>query len=477
MTVTPIAQAARPDCADSAVSSSMSVRAAGRFINRVTSETLMLSQGLLERYHIVRNFLQLDSCVLCAARYTRREGLRLDKTILFPALRLVVERHAALGVCLAAEFSQQPSFSRLKTIDLSKVVEYCEMSNLEALMQVQFLRSFDTSADLPLWRLLVLSDNTVLFAWHHGIGDGLSGSVFHRTLLAALIDGSKAPGSSADPDSLVAIPTTSSFSPAIETVTSLTPSWSKVFREVYDLMAPTSWTTAASAWTGNPVVQEPTLKTNIRLLDFSSSEIRQFTELCRSHQTTLTSTFQTLALSILSGLITDEKFKTISAYIPVSLRGIAGTSPDVFCDHVSAYHIYAPIKPTFAWDDASELASVLRKQPTKAREEIGMLKFLFGRYEAYFKGKLGAKRQGSLELSNLGKIPITNDPTGAHWTIERMVFAQCDAATGSAIKLNMVGSPDGHVTIAVTWGEGAVSDSLAETFISRLQGGFRALLN
>src|SRR5204862_4919829 len=49
----------------------------------------------------------------------------------------------------------------------------------------------ETHVDLPLWRLIVvmgkdLQTIEVAFLWHHAMGDGVSGFVFHQTFLHAL---------------------------------------------------------------------------------------------------------------------------------------------------------------------------------------------------------------------------------------------------------------------------------------------------
>lgn len=56
-----------------------------------------------------------------------------------------------------------------------------------------------------------------------------------------------------------------------------------------------------------------------------------------------------------------------------------------------------------------------------------------------------------------------------------MTFAQADATVGEALKLNVVGSPDGGLGIAVTWGASAVDADMAEAFVEGLDHGLRTL--
>lgn len=430
--------------------------------------------GLLERYHITRHFLGFDSCVLAAAEYTIPVHLNLSKPAVIHALRDVVESHPALGLCLVGESTPRPSFGRLAGVDLSKVVETLDNDDLQAAFEDQLSRPFDTTSDMPLWRVVIIKNNYLVFAWHHAIGDGLSGLAFHRALLTSF---RKVRPVTLDAKTYVPIPSTTSLPPAIETLTSLKPSWKKIIQEIYDLFAPTSWTRGASAWTGNFVSADISLKTRVRFIELTPEDVKALLAQCRFHNATLTSAYNVLATSVLSTLVSDSKSKTISSYVPISLRTAAGTSPDVFCDHVTALHTYPPIQPTFSWADTSTFSSLLRSSTLKAREEIGMLKFLFGQYEAYFKDKVGKKRQGALEVSNLGRFDIRTPEVGDEpWSIDRMAFAQCDSVVGAALKLNCVGDPVGGVTIAVTWGETCIPDSLGESFVSQFEEGLKKLI-
>lgn len=74
-----------------------------------------------------------------------------------------------------------------------------------------------------------------------------------------------------------------------------------------------------------------------------------------------------------------------------------------------------------------------------------MLKYLYRNYVAHFRAKLGSKRQGRLELSNVGifgggECASAGD---AKWFIGKMAFAQCVSIVGSALKINDIGDPIG----------------------------------
>ncbi|KAJ7016431.1 alcohol acetyltransferase [Mycena alexandri] len=427
--------------------------------------------GLFEQYHQVRHFLGLDSCVVVSARYVSADGASLNKEHLFPALRKVVATHRALSVKLQGENSRQSAFINLETIDLSLLAQFSDHDDLETAIKGQLLRRFDTDSELPLWRVEVLRDGTVVLAYHHVIGDGLSGVAFHQSLLAALQD-----VIAGDDSSLVTVPQSLSLLPPMEAVTNLRPSILKVIKEVLALFLPTSWTAVSSAWTANPVPKTPEIKPGVKLITLTREEMASFAATCRSHGATLTSAFYVLAVATISRLVPPNtpQYKTLSAFVAVSMRTATAAPADVMCDYVAAHHTYPAVHPAFQWPAAALYAAELQRQKYAAREEVGMLYLLFGNVAPFFRGMLGKKRGGTFEISNAGRVPA-----GKHvgpWRIERMVFAQSDLVVGAALKINVIGDPTGAVNIALTWGKDAIDEALVESFAAQFQDGLRALI-
>ncbi|KAJ7785872.1 alcohol acetyltransferase [Mycena metata] len=427
--------------------------------------------GLFENFHVARHFLGLDSCVVVSARYVSADGTSLNKEHLFSALRKVVATHRALSVKLQGEKSKQAAFINLESIDLPLLAQFSDHADLEIAIKDQLLQRFDTDSELPLWRVEVLRDGTVILAYHHAIGDGLSGIAFHQSLLAALQD-----VVAGDDSSLVAIPQSLSLLPPIEAVTKLRPSIRKAIKEVLALFLPTSWTALSSAWTANPVLEIPKIKPGVKLIAFTPEEMATFAATCRSHGATLTSAFYVLAVATISRLVPPNapQYKTLSALVAVSLRTVTATPADVMCDYVSVHHTYPAVHTTFQWPAAARYAADLQRQKSAAREEVGLLYLLFGNVAPYFRGMLGKKRGGTFEVSNTGRVSV-----GKHagpWRIERMVFAQSDPIVGAALKINVIGDPTGAVNIALTWGKDSIDEAAVESFAAQFQDGLRALI-
>ncbi|KAJ7698932.1 alcohol acetyltransferase [Mycena rosella] len=424
----------------------------------------------IERYHATRHFLGFDSCVVASAKYASRNGTGFSKDILFAALHQVINEHPALGVKLQNESTSNARFTRLENIDLSRIVEFSDHDNLQMALESQLARNFDTDADFPLWRIQVLNDNSVLLAIHHVIGDGLSTVAFHTSLLQALRNFT--PGGS----QFIQIPDSAVLLPPVDAVTSLRPSPSTILTEMHKLHASKSWTSASSAWSGNPVPRAASVRTNVRLMSFPPPDITVFCALCRKHRATVTSALYVLTVSIISRMIEPDpaRYKTIASGVAISLREASGISNTVICDFASAHYTYPAADPIFSWAAAARYAVALQKQKRTAREKVGMLRFLFGKFVPYMQGHLDTKRGCGFVLSNLGRFdaPTAEDS----WNIAQVLFAQCDVVIGAAFKLSVVCDPSGVLNIVFTWGDQSIGRDFVESFMSQFQGAFRDLL-
>jgi hypothetical protein len=325
----------------------------------------------------------MDSCVIVGARYVSKTGL-IDRETLFSALHTVVSNEGALRTQIVGDSTKRPFFRSMPSVALNQVVTFVEdgrgWANVAQAMEAEFLAGFQVDSDTPLWRLTVFQDGTILFAWHHAIGDGLSGLAFHRQLLKALNSGNS--GSVTD---VVTFAEPARLTPSAEDLTDMSPSWSKLFKEIFSLFVPTSWKRDASAWTGwNNCPTSPSLVNLVRLVEISAADVTKFTDICRARQTTLTAAFHGLGVSVVSQLIAGHPsasgMTTLSTQCPISLRSATNISNDTFADHVTTFHTYPSINPSFSWEYASEYASQLRAGALACREEVGMLKYLFGDY-------------------------------------------------------------------------------------------------
>jgi len=363
------------------------------------------------------------------------------------------------------------------------------------------------SAETPLWRLSVSADNFLVYAWSHVIGDGQSGLSFHRLLLNAL-NNPDAPKESGNlHEGVVTLPDddTVEMLPALENLTDLSVSFKVLFKSVAELVIP-QFLVGRSVWSGykNPrsvSASGPMVKAYLGGTVFlSSSEAAHLIALSRKHGATLTSAIYIAGIGVIAKLLADQRSKSktkgtrgkkytkISTCVPVSLRTIAGVSNTAIGNVVSSFNPTERLHPlvtnpedgsvTIAWDAAAAFSKKLRKAVPKTREFVGALKFLFNKYENFYKGRLGTKRAGGLEVSNLGAFNLAvpkgekdlpSTSSTSTWSIGRTCFTQSDVVLGPALKLSTSGDPDGGVNIVISWGEGAVDNDFAEAFVKEFQ--------
>lgn len=448
--------------------------------------TFMTVEGMFERWHIVRSKLGLLGPVTISGRYTREDGTTIDKASLYAALAKVTQRHGFLNVCVVGEDMPTPTYARLGAVNLDEVVHFVD-GDLREVLESETAKGFDTSK--PLWRVLVLNDGNVLFSVHHTIGDGQSGIALHQTLLEAL----NATGDSSPPSAIVAAPPEIQLLQPIEKAVNLNVPFFHLLYRILQMLLPGPLTYAHYAWTGYPSPPEAKLTGRTRLMYFKPEAAHRVLQVCRAHKTSFTSLLHALATLVISEQLEEDpatagKYRYIATSIPVSLRPAAKAPNDAMCNYVSALNSFPTlVKRTpstaakswlreFPWDSASKLTQTLRRQQTESLETLGMLKYASD-YAAYLKGKLGKKREFTLEISNVGKFSGTDAAEGACWKLDNVHFSQSNPSTSAAININVAGDPAGGIGISVTWGEGAIDDTFGDAFFGALKEGLEEVIH
>ncbi|KAJ7641133.1 hypothetical protein FB45DRAFT_899507 [Roridomyces roridus] len=418
--------------------------------------------GNLEKFNATKNFLGMDTCITMSARYTTAEATPLTKEILFPAIQAVIEAHPMLGVRFDGRLdSPDIAFFRLPSIDLSRVVTFSQSDDLQGALEKWFTQRFEGGEeDMPLWRVEVLSDNTVIFAMHHGMGDGHSTVVFHQSLFRALQQPSYPPC-----DSAVVVPNDGPLLPALETAIDVRLSFWKILSVLYHALMPRPWNRGTYAWTGNFIPPTATLNTRRPI---NSSRI------ARSHDATISSALYELTVNTLSRVIARHpapvRYKTIAMSFPVSMRSIAGpdASPDVICYYASSYIGFPALRANFSWSNAAQIAVALREEKHKIREtEMGTLAWVVNQYPRIFNGMLGTKRREGVRISNPGRFVAPS--VEGKWHVGNVFFGQCDSILGPAMAMS-------ESISVLSWGEGNMDEAFVGDFIETFREGFLGVL-
>lgn len=393
---------------------------------------------------------------------------------------------------------------RLPTIDLNDVVEFPEDDTkpLEEVFNTELDRPVQDKKSRPLWRVVVHKGQTVLFSWHHAIGDGTAAHAFHLAFLDALNHASTSEG--AEESAIVQVPTDLALLPAIEHHMDVSITLKTLFGILYSTFTPRSWQSGYKAWTGNPVgsVKHPGVVTRMRALPPPTANA--LLALCRAHDCTATGFLHTLATRVLSHLLAApehkailKRYKKFVTTVPISLRRFAGLGPLTIVDFVSTYRSSPPITrsaqtwpltaESFPWSTAAAYTKALRRN-MKDVQVIGTIKYIYslGMAEKYFLDKMGNKRDTTFELSNIGATPKEaiaerkgddGDGAASKWTMDDMYWGQNDGLFGAVIKMNLSGSPSGSMNVTYTWGVGAIDDAFAESFVEDMHAAIESVLS
>lgn len=465
---------------------------------------MLLLIGRFENYFFARARLDFLSWVVVSAKYHNDAGAALDKPTLFAALDQVVRSLPALASRMeyTASLPTAPAvWLLLPSVDLNKVVEFHEedSTQLHTVLEAMYAVSAQYADDVPPWKLLVLRDGTVAFAYEHTIGDGQSGMAFHTALLNAL----RKPKASLSEHSgvVTGLPEDASLSPAMEDAMDVSVPFTMLLWEIFRPFWPPAQRRLRESWTGKDVPSDAIRGMTVRILGhYPPADGKYLLELSRTHKTTLTGTLHTVALVVLSRLIRAQpeagQHKTIATTVPISMRRFTHVPPTAFCNHVSALREEYPILPSgskeegaivttenFPWDLAAGLVDALKREAPRSGSAVGLLKFVGGKYEQYLRSQLGKKRAAGLELSNIGPFPVAHlekpaedAPPSSRWDADEVLFAQASATLGPALCLNVAGTPAGGFGVTVTYNKEAVDEALAEEFVEAFKAGVQGLL-
>lgn len=230
------------------------------------------------------------------------------------------------------------SWMLLPSIDLDATVTFDnDAGPLASVLEAQLSLPFDLDAQRPLWRITVLSDGTVIFAYDHAMGDGQSGLAFHLHLLAALqIVQDKPP----PPNGRIVVNPTGTLAPLLEDLIALPAPFTRVVHEVFDALNPFSRRKRPSTWTGHPVPKDPGLRVHVRILHLSAQDTARIVQRCREHHATVTGALYTIAAHVLAHLLNRggarPQYEAIDVAVATSLRRFVGVSPATICNCVSA---------------------------------------------------------------------------------------------------------------------------------------------
>jgi hypothetical protein len=449
----------------------------------ISPPSKLTGKGRFERYNIARNAMGFYSSVGMTAHYTLSENLFSNglQSVIYTVLRQLLGKHPVLGVTISGT-PRQPSWVRLREIDLSKVVQFVEGKDFRQMMEdTHRLPLTGVGSELPLWRVIVMDQGrreekreiVVGFFFHHAIGDGRSGFAFHMDLSDAF---NNLNSTSLDSNVIVKVPKLEML-PSLEEAHPLPLGWLFIASEIIKSILPSFLN--SSFWSGPPIRSENNI-THIRTISLPSKTINPILQLCRANNVTFTALLSLLIARILGTTYPEStRFRSVQA---MSFRRFTETSPRAMVNYVCPYtHDFSSIPKNgyihcggeFSWDAVRLCYGDIKVATASSKnQQTGLLKFVDD-YEGFFRGKVGKFRDYSFEVSNVGVFDDGQEIS----EVKRILFSQSSNVIGAAYTFSVATAKGGGTSIVLSWQQDIIEEELAEKVISELESTLNNLIN
>jgi hypothetical protein len=405
----------------------------------------------------------------------------------YDALTDVLHKHPILSVIPVDEGSTKSYFAQLPVVHLQECVSFLYRSQppdtvtqgvdneLDAILQKQHNTNFKSVDDtFPFWRLLILRapgaeyEFTASFIFHHAIGDGISGLIFHNTFRDALEAASSRPSHNMDVEKVIS-PHEGQILPPLEDLHPLPINENPIESSMASL----------KEWKGG-CIKLP-CESRYRSQSLSPSTSQAFIQDCKDKNLSVTSALPSVIAMVLFSILPVET-EALTCIIPVNLRpwltlprGIADVSMGSYIDAFkvqvqrSGFSV-AERDTTGMWPQAERVAAKIREyldnispsgEPYTAVAAFKNVSDVSG----VFLSLLENERDAAIEVSNLGTFAgLNKTPDGVNtlWQIGRATFSRSSVVSGSAITLSVVTGGDGGLTIGFSWQEGIVENEVIE---------------
>ncbi|KAI4606516.1 hypothetical protein J4E80_010052 [Alternaria sp. BMP 0032] len=465
--------------------------------------------GKSEQLSSVSHALGFFKNVGMSAHYTLSDSTKSPdlQRVVYAALADVVRTNAILSAIPVDEASPEAYFARLESIDLARCVFWKrrtrstvqgeEDPELDAILEEQHNTDLKTNYGyLPFWRLIILQDAgtdasfTASFIFHHSLGDGATGSIFHTFFLQALNTAISLPSFLVHSSSIVTIDANIQLLSPLEQLHPL-----PINANPRDHRADGG--KELKEWFGNPI--HTPLRTHYKTLYFSPTTTAAFARQCKHNGITVTSGLTAVLAGALFPAL-PAKIEALTGIIPINLRpwlNLPANSADAamgsFIDAMKVQIRRSQYGNSdndngrkdktrglrAAHHTSQEITSYLANASPTGEPYTSIAPFkLIPDVAAVFTSLLGTTRDAAFEVSNLGRfsppaahqLRYDNDDA-AQWKLGRMTFSRSAVAFGAALTTSVVTGADGGLTLGVCWQDGVVEDVVIEGVVRGVREG------
>lgn len=421
------------------------------------------------------------------------------------AVAQTILSHPVLQVGIVGEDTTSPSFVYLPSLDLSNLIRWEQVdadtpsgrdAALQRVLEVRHSTLWPELHRQPGYQFIVLEPSLserssaailtidIVFAFHHGYGDGTSGVILQRTLLEALNSPGLVP--SFNPSShVLTIDSASPLPPPQDALINFKISWSFLIKTLWGEFAPSFLKPAPSepAWAGKPISLRPD-GTHLRLFSLPATTASDIVARCREKSTTLTPLLHVLVLHSLVKRLPESAVAnhTLTCATPISLRRLLPPGGKLGFDRDSSMGVVlagqdhrfsastirkiragGAADEVLVWDLTASMAGELkRKVATLPNDDITALMAWVSDYNEWWRKKLGKERENTWELSNIGAADFTPDDEKAIWSVDRVIFSQSANVAGPAFSVSVAGVKGGELAVTLSWQESIVDEQLLD---------------
>jgi hypothetical protein len=434
---------------------------------------------------------------------------------IFAALIEVVKEQPFMRVGLADEDKHASYFVYLLSIDLEKQVECQPITGDEEECDRKILKLLETRHDSiwpglakrPPWKVTIMlrtldgqktSRADISYSFHHSIGDGTSGKIFHERLLQSLRRHEPPTRQQAGVESVLHFSEPPTLPPPQESIVDLTISWRYCLSALWKEYRPSFLAPKrVYPWAGAPIQFDTPYITKIHLVQVDKTTRDKLLTVCRMHSTTLTGLL--MALVLVSAVRQLPEESNFVSNMPISLRPYVKKDARFNVDksfHILVTALMHEFGPDVVqdlhrlldtggsdqtlddkvWELAKRVRSDIarKKQQLPADDIMGLMGWIPDMHPWLLK-KDGQPREWTWEVSNVGILKDEGDnKSGIH--IRRMIFSQSSMVTGAAFGVSVAGcNGDEALTLTISYQQDVVTPGLIETLKGDLEMWFTNL--
>ncbi|KAL6827951.1 alcohol acetyltransferase [Trichoderma camerunense] len=409
------------------------------------------------------------------------------RKLVYAAAGDVISKHPVLFAIPANEDTPNAYFVSLPSIDLGQSIKFLirskplnildegEDEELDAVLEDQHNTNFKNDYGIaPFWRLIILQDTeedmsfTASFIYHHAIGDGFSGLVFHNTFLDSLETVSSSPISSLQSKQIILPDDDVQIMPALGALHPLP----------INPNPPLHSATNLNEWTGNSI-RCPCIS---RWISFhiSSGTSESFFRKCKQKGLSVASVVSSVIATTLFNIL-PPNIEALTCIIPVNLRPWLRLSSEATKTAMGSYfdatrvqlirpskHSENPSPADDIWTCAQQASKGIRHyldnvspsgEPYTAVSVLETIPDV----SAIFTSIVGEPRDAAFEVTNVGlfsSAATSERKANTCWQVGKVLLSRSSLVSGAAVTISIATGGDGSMTVGFSWQEGVVEDGL-----------------